>query len=127
MATQIYVAFGVGIVAFLLMFFAFKLDDQHWFLQIIMIGITLHLTLLIPATFVNFNESCYPVVNTSEVSGSTTTYTYGEFCNTKDTTTPNSFFKMYLWVIRVFWIYVIIVGIKKFFYDTLWRKGNGQK
>ena len=120
MTDQIIIAFGVGLVSFFLMFFAFKLDSEHWFLQLMMVGIALHLTLLIPATFVNFNENCTPVVNTSTVSGSTTSYTYTDYCNTKDVTTETSFYKMYLWVIRVFWIYVIVKGLK-ISWDTLWK------
>ena len=112
MTTQLYVAFGVGLVCFILLYLAFKLDDKHWFLQIMMIGIVIHLGLLIPSTFVTLNEDCYPVVNTSTVAGATTTYTYGEYCNTKDITTPNSFFTGYMWIIRVFWIYVVIFGLK---------------
>jgi len=113
MTTQLYVAFGVGLISFILLYIAFKIDfETHWFLQLVLIGIVIHLGLLVPATFVTLNEECYPVVNTSTTVGATTSYTYDDYCNTKDITTPTSFYKGYLWVIRLFWIYAVIYGLK---------------
>ena len=81
------------------------------------------LMMLIPKTFMDFNENCYPVVNSSTVTdlgGGVTSIenTYTEYCNTKDVNTPNLFF---IWYMRLMWVIGIWAFIY-FLYEMLYNK-----
>ena len=106
-------------LAFFYIFLAFKLNEEHGILQLLLVFCTFALILLIPKA--TLDTECYPVVNQSietysNVTNSTTTVnTYTSFCpETVSTGKTNLiFYTTILWIIRMFWIYVAVFFIYK--------------
>lgn len=123
--TQVDIIFGIVMVSFIFVYIAFKsIENKHDLLGLIFLALSLYLMFLVPKTYTQFNETCNPVINQSSSIGSTTTYSYAQFCTTKTTTSDISFLKIVGYAIWVFWIYVVLYFFFiNFFYD-LWDKYN---
>ncbi len=124
MNAQLYIApLGVAVIVAFFFYLSFKLDDEHWILRFILISIGLHLLLLVPKTFIDFNYNCYPVVNTSTVTtvGATSTVvnTYMDYCNTVLYSTPQILFKAYTVILIIYWIYIFLWVLNHFLGDTV--------
>ena len=134
MTTQLYVSYGIGIVAFLLSYIAFKLDgkDQetgeqdYWILglKIMLLVFVFAMVMLIPKTYMDFNENCYAVVDNStitNVGGGVTTISndYTTYCDTKDVDTPNLFYIWYMRLIRFMGIWAFLYFLYIMFYERM--------
>ena len=102
---------GLGIVAFLFLFFAFKLDEDHFLLKLLLIFFFIGIILLIPNASVN--DSCQLLVaNSTTGSGlhENVTFTeYKEICSPDiATTTETNFLRLVLWFFRIFVTYFSI-------------------
>jgi len=125
---------GVGLVSFLMFFFAGQLEEQHGILKFLTIMFALALLLIVPSAVVN-NEDCgfylnytadiyrygnnysgyhwdyaspSPSVNDISLFHKNTTYTYTELCTTDDSSTTTTFFKIVMWFYRLFIAYIIL-------------------
>lgn len=111
---------GIGIVAFLLIYFAFSWDKkEHFLLQLFVSFLFVGLLLLVPKALIDDHNHCSIVVNNETVVASTTTYTYTEFCveNTKTTD---------LILYRVVWGFAIcfVLYVFMYFNYVLWLKSK---
>jgi len=104
MDMQIGLIIGIGIVMFVLLYIAFKIESKDrlelFAIQLFLIAFALILGLLIPQTFLE--PACYPVVNeTTEVTEGNYQYNYNLFCEDIDTDTPTTFYKIYTFMLRM--------------------------
>lgn len=79
---------GIGILVGMIFYFAFKLDNKHELLRMILIFSAFSLLLIIPRVLINYDSGL-------------------------------AFYKLYVWVYRVFWIYVGVY----FFYFVMVKFG----
>lgn len=121
---------GVGVIAFLLFYFAFNLDNEHFILKYLVIFLAIGLLFLVPKVIIDYPSSCDLVVS-SEVAeqvtfnathtNTTTTYTYSTQCGTEKNT-ARTLLNAILWFYRLFAIYIFIY---LFYYAYSSRRKNG--
>lgn len=116
---------GLGIVCFLLIYFAFQLDKrEHFLLQLLVVFFFLTLILLIPKALLDNKDKCQTVVswkNESIISANEThvAYNYTEFCVTNERNTHFIFYRAIIWFLRIFAIYIFM-----YFNYVLWFKSR---
>ena len=103
---------GVGIISFLLLYLAFNLDKEHVYLKLLIIFVVVFMLILIPKQTLDFKDSCEAVVDNKTITNETITYEYKEFCIANPNNTTDVFYKIYLWFVGLFGIYVLIYYIK---------------
>lgn len=90
------IIFGVGITSFLLVYFAYKIDDTHPVMRFITVFVAIAMLLIIPKAIIDYPTNCSIIVDeqntTSSVAGGVTTTSsslgYAVFCDTsKDAAT----------------------------------------
>lgn len=125
---------AIGLVSFLMFFFASQLEEEHGILKFLTIMFALALLIVMPAVVTNneecsyllTNESSYyvygdnyssyhwdytspsPSVNDISLFHDYTTYYYEEYCVTDESNTTNTFFKLVMWFYRLFITYIIL-------------------
>ena len=119
MQAQAEIVYGIAIVSFLFIYVASKIDMKEYkhlfFLKLAFLSFGLILLLGIPKIYIQFNQSCYPVVNQTNDTGTVTSYTYGEFCVTKDNNTPITLNKTIMWALRFYFAYVFLAMVYELF------------
>jgi len=103
---------AVGIISFLLLYLAFNLDKEHVYLKLLIIFVVVFMLILIPKQTLDFKDTCEVVVDNKTIINETTSYEYSEFCINNPNNTANVFYKVYLWFVGLFGIYVLIYYIK---------------
>lgn len=99
---------GAGIVSFIMLYFAFNLDKDHYAMRLITVFFALGILLIVPAMLVeNIDNVCDVVVSNSTQVGSTMTYEYESFCYSVALGSPSTLFSSVMWFYRVFIAYVI--------------------
>ena len=99
---------GLGILAFLFLYFAFHLDGDHFLLKLLLIFFFCATIFLLPNASVN--DTCGPVL-ANETTGSgpqenVTFKAYTEFCTPGDATaTELNFLRIVSWFFRIFVMY----------------------
>ena len=102
---------GLGIVAFLFLFFAFQLNEDHFLLKLLLIFFFLGMIMLIPNA--SINDSCH-LLEANSTTGSglqeNVTFTeYKEVCSPGlATTTETNFLRLVIWFFRIFVMYFSI-------------------
>lgn len=115
---------GIGIVCFILLYFAFNLEKQHIVLKLLLILTSMSLLILVPKAGLDYKDNCDIVVENSTLNSTNnmTTYDYIYFCNTNDNSTQSSFYKVFLWFIRAFILYLAVYfvwTVFMYFKDTI--------
>jgi len=99
------IIYAAGIVCFLLLYLAFKLDDLHdWqkILKFTLIAFFFIFLTFVGKTVVDEQTVCYPVVNqTNDINSTFTDLLYGEHCVTESEGTASTFYKTMLWFTRI--------------------------
>jgi hypothetical protein len=100
---------GLGIVSFLLLYFAFNLNAEggHFLLKLLMVFFFFAILMLIPKATLDAKTNCEFVVSNVTVSAPTDLYEYEEKCSTTTTTTERTFLNTILWLTRLFALYFI--------------------
>ena len=101
-------------LAVLLLFFAFKLDDEHTILKLICIFFAFFVVLLIPKTALDYSGDCILTVSNSTTVGDTTTYQYESNCYANTHATQTTAYTTMLWFLRIIIIYFGIWVFWKF-------------
>jgi len=99
---------GVGIVVFLVLYFSFKLDKEHWALKVLASFFALFILLIVPQTYVNYDYTCNAVVNQTIVNGNEMTYDYEDYCVPNDMGSATNFYTAYLWFLRIVAAYLLV-------------------
>lgn len=99
---------GVGIAAYILVYLAFKLDDQHSGLKLLNVGFAIILLVLIAKTTLDYDDNCDFVVANETVTGNLTQYDYDYLCDTNDNTTSLTFYETMVWYVRIFMLYIFL-------------------
>jgi hypothetical protein len=95
---------GLGILAFLFLYFAFNLDRDHFLLKLFLIFFFCATIMLIPNA--SINDSCSTVLANETTVGNTTLKAYTEFCTPgESTSTETNFLRIVLWWFRIFVMY----------------------
>lgn len=116
---------AIGIFCFLLLYFAFQLDKKEHFILIFLLICFFIITLpMIPKATLDFKDTCDFVVNSSTTVGDQTSYTYDYKCEETVHNTSNTFFKISQFLNRLFWAYIIIFILWKFFSDKIMQWYN---
>lgn len=97
---------AIGVLAFLFLYFAFNLDQEHFLLKFMLIFFFAFTIILLPNAVIN--NSCVIDVQNTTVSGSTTVYNYESYCDNTTTQTENTFLKIPLWFFRILVTYFSI-------------------
>ena len=115
---------GIGIASFLLLYFAFNLDKEHYLLKLLAAFFFLSILILIPKSLIDDKNFCEIVVSNTTYFNTTnsTTYEYERFCETNPKTTTRIFYNSLLWFYRIFMIYVFIY----FTYVVFFKRGLKQ-
>jgi len=107
---------GIGICAFLLLFFAFKWDKQeHVILHLLTSFFFLILLFLIPTVIISDPADCEIVVMNETILGNVTTFSYGSYCATVTSNTHTIFYKVILWFLKLFCTYIFVYLCWHFF------------
>jgi len=98
---------GLGIIAYLFLYFAFQLDQEHFLLKILLVFFAISTMILIPKA--SISDNCNVIVdNTTEtVVGNVTTIEndYTTICSDNITQTQRSFLLIPMWFFRIFITY----------------------
>jgi len=94
---------GLGIVAFLFLYFAFKLDEDHFLLKLFLIFFFLISILLMPNAIIN--DNCQLMKANETILGNVTTFEYSSVCDDSASKTKTGFLKVVLWFFRIFVTY----------------------
>lgn len=109
------VIWGAGIIAALLLYWAFKLDNStpsQWMRLILLTFVMLNL-LFIPKAVIDEKTVQFPVVNASnEINASYTEFTYGTHAIVDTTSTTNQFYKTNLRFVYIMAMVVFLFIIK---------------
>ena len=125
------IIYAAGIIAFLLLYFAFKLgeEDSQKLLKFILIAFFFIILTFMGKGVIDEKTVCYSVINqtvaTNTSINTTTDYTYGDHCITDTNTTPNTFYKT---IMKFSWIMatVLLIYIFKLFFSS-WQSLMGKK
>lgn len=113
--TTVYIIYGLGIVAFLLLYTGFKLDN-HRILQLFFFITGLWTMFLIPIAFSSLDtQTCYPIINQSISVGSSTSYNYSQYCIANNQTISNTFVAIIKWLMYIAGTYIMIYLIYSLF------------
>ena len=105
---------GIGIVTFALIYMFFRLGDKateknnHFPLQLLMLFLILSCFTLIGKVVIDDKDYCSWNVVNSTTTGATTIYGYDYQCESNTSNTPDTFYKLVLWVFRLVGLYVLI-------------------
>jgi len=106
---------GIGIAAFILVFWVFQFDrKEHFLLQLLTSLFFISLLVLLGKAAIDQNEVCDIVVNQTIDDGSAVTYDYDRVCFEKGSNTGTTFFKTTVWFQRIFITYIIFYFIYAF-------------
>ena len=108
MADALAVVLGVGIASFVMFYLVSHLQEEHFLLKLLTIFFVLAMALLIPKALMDSNTICEPVVNSTNVTGNLTTYTYMDYCYSSESEAGFTFLKGMMWFYRLFIAYVIL-------------------
>lgn len=114
---------GIGIVVFLFMFLATKLEKEHFIMKLLLIFMAVSILILIPKA--TLDQKCENVVNQTFGHDTYVDYLYIEDChNIANGTTSTIFYKAYMYFLVVFWLYVIGFFAYKVLlhYGIIWSK-----
>ena len=116
---------GIGVVCFLLLYFAFNLKEQHFLLQLLALFFFIFLMFLIPKAALDYNDNCGMVINQTsrsfiDANNFTDTNTYMYYCEPNNKTTALIFYKTVTWFVSMFALYVLIYLI---WYSFKWIDG----
>jgi len=118
---------GIGIVLFLLIYFAFAWDKkEHYLLQLLAAFFFIGLLILIPKSLIDDQDNCEIVIANETVVGNSTdyntTYEYKEFCITEDKATASIFFISISWFMRIFYTYIFLYFVYVIYLKKLIKK-----
>lgn len=99
---------GLGILASILIYFAFKLQKDHFILQLISVIFALLFLMAIPWALVGAQTECELVLN----STTNETYTYDKQCYTKDSELPSTTLWVYFGFFFIFFAYLSVMLVK---------------
>lgn len=128
---------GIGLVSFLMFYFAGQLEKEHGVLKFLTIMFALTLLIIVPSAVVNEEQCDYYLIqmNSTYQYGNNFTgyhwdydtgttpdgpqtdaylfhkwddYYYEELCVTSDNSTNTTFFKIVMWFYRLFMLYIIL-------------------
>lgn len=99
--------FGAGILAFLFLYFAFKLDKKHFILQITLLLFSVILMLLVAKGAMDGKVQCDNMLMNQTVTGNTTTYQYDKVCYTEIANTGLYSFRTMGIFATLFYLYVL--------------------
>jgi uncharacterized membrane protein YeiB len=103
---MISIIIGIGITAFLFLYFSFQLNDEHFILKLFLIFFALYSLILIPQAVIN--ENCSLQVANYTTTGNTTINEYETICQQSQSSTPVTFLKLPMWFFRIFVTYFFI-------------------
>lgn len=99
---------GIGIVCFLVLYLAFKLDDKHTPLKVLFLFFTIYLFLLIAKDVYDNKDFCEVIVQNKTVSGSVTSYEYNRVCFENEKNTPSVFYNMVNNILKISYVYLFL-------------------
>lgn len=109
---------AVGIICLVLLFLAFRLDNnEHKTLKFLCIFFFIGLLVLIPKAIIDDKDNCSFEINTTTVNATTntTSYTYDYFCSDSTNTTAVTFWRAIMLIIAIVSGYFIIYIFWKLF------------
>ena len=111
---------GIGICAFLVVYFAFAWDrKEHYLLQLLASFFFIFLLILIPKVAIDSKDTCEIVIANETTIGNTTSYEHDYFCETNARTTTTTFYKVVMWFMRLFLAYLFL-----YFNYVFWIKSK---
>ena len=99
---------AITIVLAILLFFAFRLEGEHYVLHLLIIFMSVAMLLLIPKVALDYNDHCGLLPTTMADNG---TINYGYVCVENTNTTANTLYKGVALFVIVFGIYALWFGI----------------
>lgn len=124
---------GIGITAFLLIYFAFQWDKEHFLLKLLVSFLFLGLLILMPKAIIDNPDTCDIVLNntticpyccnwtnsTCSVNGSIENYDYTQYCVINIKNTHVIWYTVMLWFMRLFALYIFL-----YFFYVFWLKSK---
>lgn len=95
---------GIGVAALITYFISSSLSDEHEAVKFLLMMALFAFLLLLPKVFGDASNICTAVEANHTVVGNVTSYSYAEFCFTKDSTTTGTLMKI------VYWVYYLVMG-----------------
>jgi nucleoside permease NupC len=107
---MIEIIIGIGIVAFLILYFSFNLDPEHWLLRLFGALFFIILLILLGKSVLDEQDYCSTVIvnSTTDYTTDKTNYEYERICTTNTKNTTTIFFKTILFFIVFFSAYIIV-------------------
>lgn len=109
---QLALTLGIGITAFLVLYFVFLWNEkEHIFLRILGAFFFVGFLVLMSKSQLDFKQPCEFVVNQTTVTGNVTTYDYDYLCATEENSTAKRFHNLVMRFVYVFGFYVFMYFI----------------
>ena len=99
---------GIGITAFLFLYLAFKLEKQHFLMQLLAISFALYCIILLGKTGLDSRSTCDLVLQNQTTISNTTYFAYNTSCYVSTSETSITFTKIGLWFFRIFFVYLFV-------------------
>jgi len=99
---------AIGLIIFILIWFAFKLEEEHTFLKIFCLIFAIFTLILIPKVAIDYSGDCVVMVANATTTGSTISYDYVSECSQNTNTTQYTLLKTVTYFIWFFSIYLIV-------------------
>lgn len=99
---------GTGILSFLFLYFAFKLEKKHFILQLTAVVFSVILMFLVSKAALDAQTSCEPILQNQTVTGNMTSFTYTTFCSETNANTGLYSFRTIATFMTIFFIYIFL-------------------
>lgn len=126
--------FAVAVVVAFYLCLALFLNERYYFLRLVAFGFAIFTLLLIPTFVIDKADNCQAVLsNTSLMNGAiigsttlenTTIYSYTQFCINSTKVTDITFYKTYMWWLRIVSFMVLVSG---FYHLAIFMYNVGNK
>ena len=115
--------FGIGLTMLLFFLLLVVFQEKNFLLKYLFIMGIFFAGYMIPTVVMDVRTTCETVINTSTVTGNTTSFSYMQQCFTTTTKTADTFFIVYSWIFFAMIGYFIV----KVFYDLYQYYFKGKK
>lgn len=99
---------GVAVVGLILLFIAFKLDEDHIIWKLFIILMVSLMLIFVPKAAIDSNKNCVVAPVSSTIQNGVASYNYDLVCSENEETTASNFFKTYMWIVRILFIYLML-------------------
>jgi multisubunit Na+/H+ antiporter MnhB subunit len=112
---------ATGVIAFLLFYLAFKLEEKHQAIKVLALFFGLYFMLLLAKSALDTRDQCEIVLMNQTVDGNTTLNQYDKVCFTSTNAIFTTLYTTFLWFFRI--VYVYMFGFVIYLFLNYFKNG----